>query len=93
MKSFADLIKDGTVKDIAATTYCCKRISIDEITDKPITILNVIKDIKTEKGEGARWYTSPATAQARANSSQTPPFSKRNLPKSPPTASRLSPRW
>ena len=67
MKSFADLIKDGTVKDIAATTYCCKRISIDEITDKPITILNVIKDIKTEKGEGRTLvhFTSDSTGEGK----------------------------
>lgn len=52
MKSFADLIKEGTVADIAASSYTCKRISIDEIAGKEITILATIKDIKTEKGEG-----------------------------------------
>ena len=52
MKSFADLIAEGTVADIAASSYTCKRISIDEITGKKIVILHVIADIKTEKGEG-----------------------------------------
>lgn len=52
MKSFAELIADGTVQDIAANTYCCKRVSIDDITGKPLVILNIVKDIKTEKGEG-----------------------------------------
>lgn len=50
MKSFADLIADGIIKDVAATTYCCKRVSIDEITDKPITILNIIKKHQDREG-------------------------------------------
>lgn len=67
MKSFADLIADGTIKDVAATTYCCKRVSIDEITDKPITILNIIKNIKTEKGEGRTLvhFTSDSTGEGK----------------------------
>ena len=52
MKSFVDLIKEGTVKDVAADCYCCKRVSVDDVVGKQITILNVIKDIKTEKGDG-----------------------------------------
>lgn len=67
MKSFADLIADGTVKDVAASTYCCKRVSIDDITNKPITILNILKDIKTEKGEGRMLvhFTSEASGEGK----------------------------
>lgn len=67
MKSFAELIADGTVKDVAASTYCCKRVSIDDITNKPIVILNVISNIKTEKGEGRMLvhFTSDDTGEGK----------------------------
>lgn len=52
MKTFADLVKDGTIKDVAASSYCCKRVSIDDVAGKPVIILSIIENIKTEKGEG-----------------------------------------
>lgn len=52
MKSFAELIQEGTVKDVAASSYSCKRVPIDDITGKSIAILNIVENIKTEKGEG-----------------------------------------
>ena len=52
MKSFADLIQEGTVKDVAASSYSCKRVPIDDIAGKNIVILNIVENIKTEKGEG-----------------------------------------
>lgn len=52
MKSFADLIQEGTVKDVAASSYSCKRVPIDDIAGKNIIILNIVENIKTEKGEG-----------------------------------------
>ena len=52
MKSFAELIQEGTVKDIAASSYSCKRVPIDDIAGKTIVILNIVENIKTEKGEG-----------------------------------------
>lgn len=52
MESFADLIKEGTVKDIAASSYSCKRVPIDDIAGKNIVILGIVENIKTEKGEG-----------------------------------------
>ena len=52
MKSFSDLIQEGTVKDVAASSYSCKRVPIDDIAGKNIVILNIVENIKTEKGEG-----------------------------------------
>lgn len=52
MKSFADLIQEGTVKDVAASSYSCKRVPIDDIAGKSIVILGIVENIKTEKGEG-----------------------------------------
>lgn len=52
MKSFAELIQEGTVKDVAASSYSCKRVPIDDIAGKSIVILNIVENIKTEKGEG-----------------------------------------
>lgn len=52
MKSFAELIQEGTIKDVAASSYSCKRVPIDDIAGKSIVILNIVENIKTEKGEG-----------------------------------------
>ena len=52
MKSFSDLIKEGTVKDVAASSYSCKRVPIDDIAGKTIVILGIVENVKTEKGEG-----------------------------------------
>jgi len=52
MKSFADLIQEGVIKDVAASSYSCKRVPIDDIAGKSIVILGTVENIKTEKGEG-----------------------------------------
>ena len=52
MKSFADLIQEGVIKDVAASSYSCKRVPIDDIAGKSIVILGIVENIKTEKGEG-----------------------------------------
>lgn len=39
MNSFADLVNSGVIHDDTSNYYACKRLSIDEITNKEITIL------------------------------------------------------
>lgn len=67
MKSFADLVSSGIVHDNASNYYACKRISIDEITNKEITILSVVQNIKTEHGTGRFLvhFSSPETGEGK----------------------------
>ena len=51
MNSFADLVKDGTVKE-DDNYFTCKRLSVADIVNKPITILGVVKNVRTEHGNG-----------------------------------------
>lgn len=39
MNSFADLVNSGVIHDNTSNYYAGKRLSIDEITNKEITIL------------------------------------------------------
>ena len=71
MKSFADLVSSGIVHDNASNYYACKRISIDEITNKEITILSVVQNIKTENtAQGAFSFIFPRRRLVKENSLQ-----------------------
>lgn len=67
MNSFADLVNSGVIHDNTSNYYACKRLSIDEITNKEITILSVVQNIKTEHGTGRFLvhFTSPETGEGK----------------------------
>ena len=51
MINFSDLIANGTVKN--DTQYIpAKRVSIEDVVNKQIIVLGVVKNIKTKQGEG-----------------------------------------
>lgn len=67
MATYAELLQRGIVKDVAASTYTCRRVSIEEVANKSITILDIVQNIKTEKGDGRTLvhFTNTDTDEAK----------------------------
>ncbi|MCQ2250006.1 MAG: hypothetical protein MJZ66_02735 [Bacteroidales bacterium] len=52
MKSFSELLAGGIVSDNTGNYFAVKRVSIEDVANQEITIIDTVPNIKTEHGEG-----------------------------------------
>lgn len=52
MKTFSELIADGTITDAASNYLAIPKMSIEKIVGKPVEVLKVFTEISTVNGAG-----------------------------------------
>lgn len=52
MKTFSELIADGTITDAASNYLAIPKMSIEKIVGKPVEVLKVFTEISTVNGSG-----------------------------------------